>query len=258
MWYRLAYTLVVLLWATTAGVADAEQHRFFPLNGRGEHVRLGSVIQVGPGRLELVSNLVDGRALGDPAWTTTAETHSPHRLKLGSHSCVLSGNCRMKGNVEIWLAYDIEQQRSLVDPFDCLEFVNRQLTHLAYNQEAEMRVVQIRSTLSHLLSDEESHDPCYIAVDERLAVMPKLWLRGKASTESARTIASRVVEGTDLTVTPTRVFTDSGTRLPVAEFSLSGPITLVRTLKKIEIEFGYTAPKIAYSFSKSLKMDWRR
>jgi hypothetical protein len=162
------------------------------------------------------------------------------------------------GKVDVWLAYDIEQQQTLVDPFDCLELVNRQLTHLAYNQEAEMRIVQIRSTLSHLLSDEESHDPCYIAIQQRIGVMPKLWLRGKASAESARAIATRVVEGTDLTIALTQAFTDVRTGLPVTEFSLSGPIALARTLKKIEIEHGYTSPKIAYSFSKSLRMNWRK
>jgi hypothetical protein len=154
---RCAIALVLLSYVLQSANGQDVSARVSALNGP-RSVSPGAVYVVSGGRLEWVLNLLGAQQLNDSEGWLERQSN-PRRLTATRNlGCAdirrQTSNCVCRS--EVWIAPVDATTVSLGDPFECLEIVNRPLSNLLYNRNAESQIVQWRASLSNIIQRHRS------------------------------------------------------------------------------------------------------
>jgi hypothetical protein len=145
----IALLLVLSVCRANVGCADDAAQRAHSLNSNGQTVSVGGVYLLEPRHLVVVADLLSSRPLNEDGGLVECADGSSGRRMLGvcSMPIATAGYCCVRSPI-CWLEVDKSQVDRLDDPYDCLQIVNRPITGLAYNRDAEIRVNQWRTSIA--------------------------------------------------------------------------------------------------------------
>jgi hypothetical protein len=133
----------------------------------------------------------------------------------------------------------------LANPFLLLEVLNRPVSGLAYNREAEEKVMQWRTSLAGAISGSGEH--AAVCTDIETAPGATLVIRGEVDHDTAVSLAKNVLAGSALHVSWDEAKTSatangSETRVPIA-----GQLVLEATFREIGLVNASTVPRIDFT-----------
>lgn len=140
-----------------AAFADGPTEVLVLLNANRTQIMPGRVYDLRNGKVSLLVDLLGERPLNESLGWVEREQLSSNPYKIArtySDWCV--NNVLVRHEENIWLVPGTVKSESLSTPHECLEIVNRPLSNLAYNRDAEIRINQWRSSLLNIIAKSEA------------------------------------------------------------------------------------------------------
>lgn len=123
------------------------------MNDSHSPLNIGQIVVLKDGRPKLIVDLLGKRPLNDPgAWSKSKRANDTKYFRMARET--VCDACRQQQKLStLWFWPGDAQKEQLTDPFRCLEILNRRLTGLRNNAEAEFRIQQWRTTLMRYLGN---------------------------------------------------------------------------------------------------------
>ncbi|MBL8829963.1 MAG: hypothetical protein JNM18_23490 [Planctomycetaceae bacterium] len=252
---RLILCIVLLFAAETGLPVSAEDFsaRIRYLNG-ANNILPGSVYTLSGNRLEWVLDLLGPRPL-DEAGGWLNHRVDPDRpaaaRRLGSIT-LRQGHCNCLRPSDFWILPGDATTIQLGDPFECLEIVNRPLSNLLYNRNAEIRIMQWRTALAGAIQRRRTPGECVVLCTV-VETMERGFFVARAGADSAQverlwgSCSERRDGAASSGSESNAVRTENGyLYLPV------GPLTMSASFRELELVEESTAPRIGFKFGKTI------
>jgi hypothetical protein len=241
--YRVAIVCIMAVWTSAGSAGDLEILR--SLNTNSDQPSVGAVVDFDGMAFSTVVDLLGDAPLNVPVGWTRSQHLEPRFVSLRGKSirCI---NCRWVESESMWLWSGDLIETKLSNPFQTLEVFNRRLTGLANNEEAELRVLQWRSSIRELLEDGRK---VFLVTEVVSGKDPKLVAVGRSSEESVALQLRLFCKDLSFLPISDELVTVSGAKEVRCEMSVKSPVEVSVTLRRIVFGDDSLTPSARYNFA---------
>jgi hypothetical protein len=250
--YRVVLSVVLLVFTNTFDVVANEPGYFRELNRYGMELEPGDIVILKQRQLHNVIHLLQRIPLNDRSiWIHSDDNVRLRPIVLGAVSVSDGRQCCD------WFAYiraycypkNIIAEK-LGDPFACLEVLNRPISGLFYNSDAELRIAQLKSTLVEAVAQKEN---LFLCVGTSVATDGAILWHGASSSKLAEDVRLQLLEGTAPIVGPVYPESNRISR-PGQRFlsEITGRLVIGARFRRLKLITYSVSPRIDFAFGEDV------